>query len=363
VAGRRRPPQGTTKRASALAAENERLQRELEWRIEQLERERDFIATVVDSTSTLFCVLDSDGAIVRLNKPLGRLAGRTGDEVRGRPFWDVFVVRKEASDFRRRLAADDGVEHESAFCAADGSTAIVAWSRSTISGEDGRPQILFSGIDVTQRKREREQLLASRARIVEAADTARRRIERDLHDGAQQRLVALSLAVRLAAQNLAAGRAKAAAKDIARVEEELAIALEELRELARGIHPAVLSERGLPEALEMLAVRSPVPVEVEQAPRERLPEHLEAAIYYVVSEALTNVAKYSRARVASVRVFREDGYVVTEVEDDGVGGADANGGSGLRGLADRVEALEGTLSIVSPRGGPTLLRATVREPV
>jgi PAS domain S-box-containing protein len=325
MAGRRRSPQGATRRTFALAAENERLQRELEWRIEQLERERDFIATVVDSTSTLFCVLDTDGAIVRFNKPLGRLSGWTGDEVRGRKFWDVFVVRKEAADFRRRLAREDGVEHESAFFNSDGSSAIVAWSRSAITGEDGNPQILFSGVDVTQRKREREQLLASRARIVEAADTARRRIERDLHDGAQQRLVALSLAVRLAAQNLAAGRAKAAAKDLAVVEEELGTALEELRELARGIHPAILTERGLPEALEMLAVRSPVPVEVERAPRERLPEQVEAAIYYVVSEALTNVAKYSRARVASVRVFREDGFVVAEVEDDGIGGADANG--------------------------------------
>jgi PAS domain S-box-containing protein len=361
--GRRRPSQGATKRTSALAAENERLQRELERRIGELERERDFIATVVDSTSTLFCVLDSDGAIVRFNKPLGRLSGRPGDEVRGRRFWDVFVVRREAADFRRRLAAADGVEHESAFCTADGGTAIVAWSRSTITGENGRPQILFSGVDVTERKREREQLLASRARIVEAADTARRRIERDLPDGAQQRLVALSLAVRLAAQHLSAGRTKVAAKDLARVEEELATTLDELRELARGIHPAILGERGLPDALEMLAVRSPVPVEVEQAPRARLPEQVEAAIYYVVSEALTNVAKYSDARVASVRVFREDGYVVAEVEDDGVGGADADGGSGLRGLADRVEALEGTLSVVSPKGGPTLLRATVRESV
>jgi PAS domain S-box-containing protein len=360
MAGRRRPPQGTTKRASALVAENERLRRELEWRIEELERERDFIAKVVDSTSALFCVLEPSGEIVRLNKPLARLSGLTGDEVRGLLFWDVFVVRKEALDFRRHLAQGDGIEHESAFRTADGSTAIVAWSRSTITDVGGRRQFLFSGVDVTERKREREQLLASRARIVEAADSARRRIERDLHDGAQQRLVALSLAVRLAAQKVAAGRMGAAGDALARVEDELGTALDELRELARGIHPAVLSERGLPDALEMLAVRSPVPVEVEQAPKERLPAQVEAAIYYVVSEALTNVAKYSRARVASVRVFRENPYVVAEVEDDGVGGADAQSGSGLRGLADRVEALEGALSVESPRGGPTLLRAKVR---
>jgi PAS domain S-box-containing protein len=357
--GRRRPPQKATKRTSALAAENERLQRELEWRIEELERERDFIATVVDSTATLFCVLEPDGAIVRFNKPLGRLSG-AGDEMRGRCFWDVFVTRKEAADVRRRLAQGDGIEHESAFRKADGSTAIVAWSRSTINDVGGRPQVLFSGVDVTERKREREQLRASRARIVEAADAARRKIERDLHDGAQQRLVGLSLAVRLAAKKVSNGNARAAARDLAQIDEELSTALEELRELARGIHPAILSERGLPDSLEMLAVRSPVPVEIEQAPAERLPEQVEAAIYYVVAEALTNVAKYSRARVASVRVFREDGYVVAEVEDDGVGGADANGGSGLRGLADRVEALDGTLTVDSPKGGPTLLRATVR---
>jgi signal transduction histidine kinase len=206
----------------------------------------------------------------------------------------------------------------------------------------------------------REELAASRARVIAASDETRRRIERDLHDGAQQRLVGLSLAVRLAAKKLANGNRNAAARDLARVEDELATALEELRELARGIHPAILTERGLPDSLEMLAVRSPVPVEIEQAPAERLPEQVEAAIYYVVAEALTNVAKYSRARVASVRVFRHEDYVVAEVEDDGVGGANANGGSGLRGLADRVEALDGTLTVDSPKGGPTLLRATVR---
>jgi PAS domain S-box-containing protein len=361
MAGRRRAPQRGTRRESALAAENERLQRELEARIEQLERERDFVAKVVDSTTALFCVIEPTGEIVRFNKPLGRLSGLKGDDVRGQLFWEVFVAPREAADVRRRLANDDDLEHESAFRRADGGTAIVAWTRSSIADAGGRPQILFSGVDVTERKLEREQLRASRARIVEAADAARRRIERDLHDGAQQRLVALTLAVRVATQKLKAGHASAAARELQRAEEEASVALEELRELARGIHPAILSERGLPDALEMLAVRSPVPVEVEQAPPERLSGQVEAAIYYVVAEALTNVAKYARARVASVRVFRENGYVVAEVEDDGVGGAEPGGGSGLRGLADRVEALDGELSVVSPRGGPTLLRATVRS--
>jgi signal transduction histidine kinase len=143
------------------------------------------------------------------------------------------------------------------------------------------------------------------------------------------------------------------------VESELGEALDELRELARGIHPAVLTERGLPEALESLAVRSPVPVEIEQAPSERLDHEIEAAVYFVVAEALTSVARYAQARVASVRVYREADGVVAEIEDDGIGGADASNGSGLRGLADRVDALDGTVSVDSPSGGPTIVRAFV----
>ena len=140
--------------------------------------------------------------------------------------------------------------------------------------------------------------------------------------------------------------------------EELALALEELRELARGIHPAVLTERGLGPALESLASRSPLPVAVE-APDERLPEPVEAAAYFVVSEALTNVSKYARATEAAVRVARSDGHVVVEVRDDGVGGAEAGSGSGLRGLADRVSALSGTLTVESPRGAGTVVRADI----
>jgi signal transduction histidine kinase len=151
----------------------------------------------------------------------------------------------------------------------------------------------------------------------------------------------------------------AAAQQLRAVDGELEQALEELRDLARGIHPAILTDRGLPDALETLAVRSPVPVEIERAPQERLSPQVEAAVYYVVAEALTNVAKYARARVASVRVTREGRYVLAEIEDDGVGGANAANGSGLRGLADRVEALDGKLSIESPKGGPTFLRAKI----
>ncbi|MEN3285534.1 MAG: hypothetical protein V7607_6674 [Solirubrobacteraceae bacterium] len=202
----------------------------------------------------------------------------------------------------------------------------------------------------------REELAASRARIVEAGDAERRRLERNLHDGAQQRLVATSLSVRLAAGRADDDPALRAMLD--RAGEELALALEELRELARGLHPAVLSDHGLRAAIETLADRAPGAVEVEVAlDSVRLPEPVEAAAYYVVAEALTNMAKHARASEAHVRVERADGHALVEVADDGVGGADETGGSGLRGLVDRVEALGGRLTVSSPAGAGTRVRA------
>jgi signal transduction histidine kinase len=203
-----------------------------------------------------------------------------------------------------------------------------------------------------------EQLRASRARIVEAAGLERRRLERNLHDGAQQRLVALSLTVRLAQCKIDSDPDKAH-ELLAGAAGELKLAQEELRELARGIHPAVLSDRGLEPALEALAGRSPVPVALEGVPDERLPEPIEAAAYFVVAEALTNVAKYASASHASVRVSRVNGSAFVEIDDDGCGGADPTRGSGLRGLADRVGALDGKLKITSPPGGGTRLRAEI----
>ena len=168
----------------------------------------------------------------------------------------------------------------------------------------------------------REQLTASRARIVQAGDAERRRLERNLHDGAQQRLVSLSLGLRLAESRLSDDPA-AAAELIAEASDELALGLEELRELARGIHPAVLTDRGLTPALEALATRATLPVEVNGLPPERLPEPIEAAAFYVVSESLANVAKYASASRARVDLDRDDGLLVVEVSDDGVGGANA----------------------------------------
>jgi signal transduction histidine kinase len=202
------------------------------------------------------------------------------------------------------------------------------------------------------------ELRQSRERMLEIGLEERRRLERDLHDGAQQRLVSMALNMRLARARLRDDPG-AAERLLDSAGTELEAALEELRELARGIHPAVLSDRGLGTALETLAVRAPFPVELAELPDERLPEAVELAAYFVVSEALANVAKYADASRATVHVGRENGRVVIAVEDDGVGGADPEHGTGLRGLADRLAVLEGRLEVDSPAGRGTTIRARI----
>ncbi len=201
----------------------------------------------------------------------------------------------------------------------------------------------------------RDELAASRLRIVEASDTERRRLERNLHDGAQQRLVALSVGLRLAQAKLRT-EPDETEQVLETLSQELGEALTELRELAQGLHPAVLTERGLGPALEVLAARAPLDVELGVDLPERLPEPVETAAYYAVSEALANVAKHADACSAAVRVVTRDAQIVVEVADDGGGGADAEQGSGLRGLRDRVETLEGELVVDSPAGRGTVVR-------
>jgi signal transduction histidine kinase len=203
-----------------------------------------------------------------------------------------------------------------------------------------------------------EQVRASRARIVAAGDDARRRLERDLHDGAQQRLVTLSLALSMARGQLAgADPGLAALLDGASKEAREAIA--ELRELARGIHPAILTEAGLAGAIQALVERSPVASTVEAVPAGRFPAPVEATAYFVVSEALANVAKHAPGATARVAVRQSADRIVVEIADDGPGGAQPDGGSGLRGLADRVASVSGTLRIDSPGGGGTRLTAEI----
>ena len=194
----------------------------------------------------------------------------------------------------------------------------------------------------------RAELAASRARIVATADATRRRIERDLHDGAQQQLVSLALELRAAQAALPSELGEQRA-ELSRVVEGLTAVLDELREISSGIHPAILSEGGLAPALKTLARRSPIPVQLDVRVEGRLPESVEVAAYYVVSEMLTNAAKHAHASSVQVDVAGADGVLRVSVRDDGVGGADPARGSGLVGLRDRVEALGGTIAVDSPR--------------
>jgi signal transduction histidine kinase len=200
----------------------------------------------------------------------------------------------------------------------------------------------------------RAELLASRARIVTTADQTRRRIERDLHDGAQQRLVTLTMKLR-ALEAETAPQPEAVKREVAEIAAGLEDVLDDLRETARGLHPVILSRGGLEPALKALGRRSPVPVEFDVRGRERLPEPVEVAAYYVVAEALTNAAKHAHASFVRVEAEVTNGDLSVSVRDDGVGGADPARGSGLVGLTDRVEALGGKLTLHSPPAGGTTL--------
>ena len=331
----------------------------------QAERERDFLNAITGATPSFLVAVDPNAVVVEHinNRSFLEAFGWTEDEIVGKSFLGL-IAREDDHSARMAIAnAANGVaqpERESQWFDRDGRDLIVAWSARPVLDPDGRPLVLVSGTDVTVRRRQEEELRASRARILRAEDEGRRKLERNLHDGAQQRLVALSVSLRLAESKLTDDPAKAA-ELLSGAREELAHALEELRELARGIHPAVLTDRGLGPALEALVARAPFPVEL-RPPEERLAPAVEAAVYYVVAEALTNVAKYAHATSALVEVERLDGGVAVTVRDDGIGGADPGRGSGLRGLADRVSALDGTLTVLSPPGEGTVIRADLPLP-
>jgi signal transduction histidine kinase len=207
------------------------------------------------------------------------------------------------------------------------------------------------------------ELQASRTRIVEAGDAARRRLERDLHDGAQQRFVTASMLLGSLIRAVGRGEGGDLAGALARIRGELDAGLAELRELAQGIHPAVLSDLGLRPAVDALVSRSSVPVVVEGGLAERAAPSVEATLYFTIAEALTNVAKYARASEALVTITESDGHVQVEVSDDGTGGADPTNGSGLRGLVDRLGALGGHLHVDSEPGRGTRVHAIVpRDP-
>jgi PAS domain S-box-containing protein len=251
---------------------------------------------------------------------------------------------------------------------AEGTYAWILSRLRKVLAEDGSLWVHGAALDVTARHEAEElrrrleaeharteALEESRARIVEAGDEARRRLERDLHDGAQQRLIVSLMTLRRAAKDV---DGDPAAPFLEQGIEHLELGLAELRELARGIHPSQLSEHGLAHAVALLAERAPVPVELDVLDG-RFPQPVETAIYFTVAEGLTNVAKYAGATRARVVIAVDDGVVTAEIADDGLGGAILSGGSGLRGLADRLEAIGGSLEVESPPGGGTTLRARV----
>jgi PAS domain S-box-containing protein len=334
------------------------------------------LQALIDSSPLALVEFGLDTRIRLWNPAAERIFGWTREEMLGRGDLPMAPPDKRAESedlFERVLAGESVNDLETVRQRKDGTLVAVSIAAAPVRDASGSVvSNMVAYTDITERKAQDaevhrlnaelharlEDLAASRARIVTAGDVERRRLERNLHDGAQQRLVTLSLSLRLAMARLDSD--PAAVRDaLAAAGDELALALAELREIARGLHPAVLTDRGLRAAIEMLAGRAPVPVEIAAVPAQRLPEPVEAAVYYLIAEALTNVAKYARASAVRVRVGADNGVVVVEVSDDGVGGADASAGSGLRGLTDRVEALGGSLEILSLAGAGTSLRAEI----
>ncbi|HET9288675.1 MAG TPA: PAS domain S-box protein [Gaiella sp.] len=339
-------------------------------------RQEERLQALIDSSPLALAEFGPDTRIRLWNPAAERIFGWSREEILGRgglpmaPPWK----RAESEELFARVHAGESLnDYETVRQRKDGSLVDVSIAAAPI--RDGSGQVLGNMVaytDITERKTQEaevhrlnaelharlEELAASRARIVTAGDLERRRLERNLHDGAQQRLVTVSLSLRLALVMLDSDPAAVRAA-LADACDELALALDDLRELARGLHPAVLSNRGLRAAVETLTGRAPIPVEITEIPDGRLPEAVEAAAYYLIAEALTNVVKYAQASTVRVRVAAGDASLVLEVSDDGVGGADPAGGSGLRGLADRVEALGGALHVVSRAGAGTSLRAEI----
>jgi len=334
---------------------------ELHARIAELERNRELLNAVANTAPSLLCLVDSDGRVRpgATNIAFERTLGYAPEDTGGVLFWERYVPPEDADDVRAAIesviAGGETREVDGRWLTRDGGVVDVAWTCTALPEIESGRLFLISGTDISERTRQSEELRRSRARLVAAGDEARKRLERNLHDGAQQHLVALLLrlkTLRKQSQDDRTIEALGAAID------ELEQALDELIELARGIHPAALTVRGLGFAATELARRAPLPVSVE-APDTRFDEAVEAAAYYVISEALANVVKYAKATQAWVRIATDPGSLTVEVADDGLGGADAGRGSGLSGLADRVAALDGTLVVDSPRGGGTRVVATI----
>ena len=309
---------------------------------------------LVDALPDLLLRLRADGTYLEIGGDISKLANPPGE-----------VVGSRARDLLPPDVADQLMSCVEASL-EQGKLATVEYRLRTHLGEErdfevrvapaGADEVVAVVRDVTDLRQAMRDVTESRARIVAAADAERRRVERNLHDGAQQRLVTVALHLHLVKRRLETDPA-AVPQLIDAAQTELTLALEEIRELVRGLHPRLLSDRGLGPALAGLAERAVLAVEITETPAERLPPAVEAAAYYIVAEALANAAKHSRATQVTVRVNTEADCTVVDVIDDGVGGADPSAGSGLRGLSDRVAALGGELAISSDPGQGTGLRA------
>jgi PAS domain S-box-containing protein len=322
------------------------------------------LQATLDAALDAVITMDHHGRIVAFNRAAETIFGYRSDSVAGREMAETIVppsLRDRHRDgLARYLETGEsrilGQRLEITGMRADGREFPVELTITRIPLA-GQPMFTGHVRDISDRVGMLEELRASRARLVAAADEARRRLERDLHDGAQQLLVATALDLRLAREELDAGDSERALRLLEEVEGDLMKATAELRELARGIHPGVLTRHGLAVAVRSLAGRAQFPVEVRIEPGHSLPQPIEAAAYFVVAEALTNVARYAEATRAEVEILATGGGLAITVGDDGRGGASLDNGTGLLGLRDRVAALGGALEVVSPEGSGTVVRA------
>ena len=343
----------------ALALENERLRDELLVRLRELEERDEHHRALLKAMPDLLFRFDRNGTYLEAVWNEGRpdVLAEDAESLLGQSISDLLPrdIVERFLELVERVLADQSPEMFEYDLVIKGVEQIFE-ARIVPSGPD---EVLAVVRNVTDRKRAERELRASRARIVEAADEQRRRIERDLHDGVQQTLLSARLALRLARERMREVAADEAETLMAEAEESVARAADELRALAHGIHPVVLTDEGIVAALRVLAGRAPIDVELDLRFDGRVALPVEAALYFVAAEALTNVIKHSGAPSARIALVREDGEARLEVVDEGRGGADERAGSGVRGLRDRVEALGGTLVVETGERGGTRIGARI----